>query len=240
MSEINVIVDRLNDLPFQLGLSLASFDEKSPFELLEIVNMVMGYLSDVHRVDLRDETPERTINRMMDFLRQLNFKPAVEQPAYQQALLQGDPNAIYPMLHWMLVRLPDLKKRAYLARFLTPFEVPEHMFADEEVAELHTHLRELQEAFKEAHRGLDKLTQAIISPGEIKRAIVQMEEDKEQLIAKIDALKGRLGSLENFREMFDAVSSLRQEQDEQQRLGARVREQRAQLSRAEHQAEHMA
>jgi hypothetical protein len=62
-TEIHVIVERLNDAPFNLNLSLASFDEKSPFELLEIVNLVMAHLSDVHRIDLRDETPERTINR---------------------------------------------------------------------------------------------------------------------------------------------------------------------------------
>lgn len=62
-SEIHVIVERLNDAPFNLQLTLAAFDEKSPFELLEVVNLVMGHLSDEHKIDLRDETPERTINR---------------------------------------------------------------------------------------------------------------------------------------------------------------------------------
>jgi len=238
-SEIAVIVERLNDVPFQMGLSLASFDEKSPFELLEIVNMVMGFLSEQHKVDLRDETPERTINRMMEFLRQLNFKPGVDPVVYQQALLQGDPNAIYPTLHWMLVRLPDLKKRAYLARFLVPFDLPEHLFADEEVAELFAHHRELQEGFKESHRQLDKLQQQSISPGEIKRYIVQMEEDKEQLVTKIDSLKNRLQHIDSYQEMRDAVSALRQEQDEQMRLQGRLQEQRVQLSRAEHQVAHM-
>lgn len=50
---------------------------------------------------------------MMSFLSQLNFKPPTSMAAFQQALLQGNPAAIYPMLAWMLVRLPELKKRAY-------------------------------------------------------------------------------------------------------------------------------
>ena len=32
------IVDRLNDQPFQMSLTMVAFDEKSPFELLEVVN----------------------------------------------------------------------------------------------------------------------------------------------------------------------------------------------------------
>jgi hypothetical protein len=62
-NEIRTIVERLNDAPFNLNLTLAAFDEKSPFELLEVVNLVMGELSAVHKIDLRDETPEKTINR---------------------------------------------------------------------------------------------------------------------------------------------------------------------------------
>jgi intraflagellar transport protein 81 len=72
--EIQFIVDRLNEPPFGMGLSLVAFDEKTPFELLEIVNALMAQLSADHRVDLRDETPEATANRMLDFLRVLNYK----------------------------------------------------------------------------------------------------------------------------------------------------------------------
>ena len=68
------IVDRLNDQPFQMNLTMVAFDEKSPFELLEVVNEVMAHLSSVHRIDLRDETPDATAQRMLDFMRVLNYK----------------------------------------------------------------------------------------------------------------------------------------------------------------------
>lgn len=72
--EIQFIVDRLNEPPFSMQLTMVAFDEKSPFELLEIVNELMANLSEQHRTDLRDETPEATATRMLDFLRVLNYK----------------------------------------------------------------------------------------------------------------------------------------------------------------------
>eukprot|EP00965_Chrysotila_dentata_P217216 6189858-Pleurochrysis_carterae.AAC.1 len=74
MGEIQFIVDRLNEPPFSMGLSLVAFDEKSPFELLEIVNTIMGHLSAEHKIDLRDETPEGTATRMIGFFGVLNYK----------------------------------------------------------------------------------------------------------------------------------------------------------------------
>ena len=73
-SEVQFIVDRLNEPPFNMKLTRVAFDEKSPFELLEIVNAIMAQLSTEHQIDLRDETPDGTANRMTDFLRILNFK----------------------------------------------------------------------------------------------------------------------------------------------------------------------
>jgi hypothetical protein len=132
MSAQQFIVERLNEPPFNMRLTLVAFDEKSPFELLEIVNAIMAVLSTEHQIDLRDETPDATANRMTDFLKVLNFKNPLDKQTFKQALLHGDPGVIYPILTWMLQRLPELQKRTYLARFLMNMEIPEHMFADEE------------------------------------------------------------------------------------------------------------
>merc|ERR1719181_113004 len=85
---------------------------------------------------------------MLDFLRILNYKHELEPQQAKQALLHGDPHLIYPILSWMLQRLPELQKRAYLARFLVSVEVPEHMFADEEVVEVYQNYKDLQEEHK--------------------------------------------------------------------------------------------
>ena len=115
----------------------------------------------------------------------------------------------------MLHKLPELHKRSYLARFLVNIDVPEHMFADEEVVETYQHYKDLQEEFKETHKMSEKFKSQLISPAEIKRAIVQMEDDKNMLEQKVEALHSKLQATERFPEMLDAASKLRLEQDEQ-------------------------
>lgn len=43
---------------------------------------------------------------------------------YVNQLIKGDKSVIYPILYWALQKLPELKKRAYLARFLVKIEIP--------------------------------------------------------------------------------------------------------------------
>jgi len=234
MSDIQFIVDRLNEPPFSLSLTLVAFDEKSPFELLEIVNAIMAHLSTDHKIDLRDETPEGTATRMMEFFRILNYKQVMEPQMFKQGLLHGDPGVIYPVLTWMLNRLPELQKRAYLARFLVNVDVPEHMFADEEVVEVFQQYKDLQDEFKETHKMSEKFKSQLISPNEIKKAIMQMEDDKNMLEQKVEALHTKLQATEKFDEMLAASSRLRVEQDEQLKLQDRLKEQKSHLLQAEH------
>ena len=39
-------------------------------------------------------------------------------------MLEGHKTVVYPVLEWLLTRLPDLKKRAYLAKYLVKVDVP--------------------------------------------------------------------------------------------------------------------
>ena len=220
-NELQFIVDRLNEPPFHMNLTMVAFDEKSPFELLEVVNEVLANLSTQHRCDLRDETPEATAKRMLDFMRVLNYKIPLEEQMAKQALLHGEPQLIYPMLVWMLQRMPELQKRAYLARFLVNVEVPEHFFTDEEIVEVYQNYKDLQEQFKEMHKTSEKYKSQLISPNEIKKAILQMEEDKSQLEQKVENLKAKLSDHERFDEMLDATHKLRLQQDEQVKRSGR-------------------
>merc|ERR1719327_1140869 len=130
----------------------------------------------------------------------------------KQMLLHGDPQMIYPILTWMLQRMPELQKRAYLARFLVNVEVPDHMFTDEEIVEVYQNYKDLQEQFKEVHKTAEKYKSQLISPNEIKKAIMQMEEDKLMLQQKVEDLKSRLSDHERFDEMLDATHKLRLQQ----------------------------
>merc|ERR1719382_790569 len=123
----------------------------------------------------------------------------------------------------MLHRLPELQKRAYLSRFLVNVEVPEHLFADEEIVEVFQQYKDLQEEFKEVHKMSEKCKSQLISPHEIKKAIMQMEEDKNMLEHKVEALHAKLQGTERFDEMLESSSKLRLEQDEQLKLQDRLK-----------------
>lgn len=57
--------------------------------------------------------------------------------AFRNGLIQGDKLVIYPILQWLFENLPELKKRAYLARYLVKVEIPPDQLADQELYELH-------------------------------------------------------------------------------------------------------
>ncbi len=57
------------------------------------------------------------------------------------------PKVIYPVLEWLLHRIPDLKKRAYLAKYLVKLEVRNEFLADADVADLYEQVIPLQHEF---------------------------------------------------------------------------------------------
>jgi intraflagellar transport protein 81 len=67
-------------------------------------------------------------------------------------------------MHWVLVRYPALTKRAYLAKYLMPSEIPPEVLADEGLLALNQQLKELQEQFKQTHKTLDQLRSSDMRP----------------------------------------------------------------------------
>ena len=58
---------------------------------------------------------------------------AVCRSSFRQGLVSGEKYIIYPILEWCLLKLPDLKKRAYLARYLVKVEIPGDILTDPEL-----------------------------------------------------------------------------------------------------------
>ena len=53
--------------------------------------------------------------------------------SFGASLLRGERGSIYPVLAYVLSKLPQLKKRAYVARFLMPVDIPPEFLHDEVV-----------------------------------------------------------------------------------------------------------
>ena len=249
--DIQLIVQALNAPPFSRRLTLVAFDDLSPAELLQLANDVFAELDRAHSVDVRDEPAEQAGPRMVGFLQLLKFPlPAAgsaELEAFAAALLRGAREALYPVLGYILARLPQLKKRAYVAKYLVPTEVPDEVAHDESVAEMLAQYRELQLEFKEVHKLLDRMTAGAQggrggggggvtiapTPQELRREMQQLEEERGQLVEKVAGLRKKTSEIRGFAPLLEATSSLRKEQEEEGKLRERMHEQRANLQAAE-------
>lgn len=194
ISELQVIVEALNNEPFNLGLTLVAFHGKSSIELLQLVNDIFAYLDSAHKSNIRDEPEAQYKERMLSFLLGvLNYKPADgDIKVLSEKFIAGDQGVIYPFLFWMLDQLGPLKKRAYLFRYLKNVDVPEEMFADTAVVSLFQEYKALQGEFKEVHKMTDKERQGKLDPNELQTEIEQLTTEKEQLLTKLTKLKEKV------------------------------------------------
>jgi intraflagellar transport protein 81 len=206
-------------------------DEKTPQELLQTLNNVLKDLSKEH--DVRDEPIEQTAQRIYYYFNTLKYSYPGDLDQFQMALINGDRDTIYPLLYHMLNRLPDLRKRAYIAPFLEEFEVPEDMFADQEVLGKHTEYKDLQRQFRETHQRTDKLKSNNLQPTELKKEVRNFEEEKTQINDKINKLRQQLKHVPNYPELYNVVSCLRKEQEEEEKLLHRKMEQTDHLQKSE-------
>lgn len=50
---------------------------------------------------------------------------------FRKGLVSGSKPVVHPILHWLLLRVPELKKRAYLARYLVKLDIPADFLQDD-------------------------------------------------------------------------------------------------------------
>lgn len=232
MNDIQVIVNGFNQEPFRKNLTLVQFDELSPSELLQMLNEVFAHLSDEHQIDLREEGPEATAFRMSTFLRVLNFRPSnVSSPEELGDLLVNklDQNTIYGILHFLFAKLPDLRKRAYLARYLVDPGIPQDVIAsDDEILQTYQQYKEMQREFTRIHKMVDQLRHQIAPPDELKAKISEEERQVDELDEKIDRIKMQLEQ-DDPDAFLAAASDLRRGEEEKDKLEGSIKEQNEKL-----------
>ncbi|XP_070689853.1 intraflagellar transport protein 81 homolog [Pempheris klunzingeri] len=237
MSEqLKFIVEQLNKEPFKKNFNLITFDSLEPMQLLQILNDVMAEIDPKQAMDIREEMPEQTIKRMCGLLGMLKYKPPgnlSDVSSFRQGLVAGSKPVVHPILHWLLQRVPELKKRAYLARFLVKLEVPAEFLQDDVINDTFHQYEELVEGFKTYHKECEQLRTSGFSTAEIRRDISAMEEEKDQLIKRVERLKKRVESVSNHQRMLEQARQLRVEKEREESLGHQKQEQKNQLFQAE-------
>ncbi|XP_061200516.1 intraflagellar transport protein 81 homolog [Neopsephotus bourkii] len=234
--QIQFIVEKLNQEPFKKNYNLITFDSLGPMQLLQLLTDVLGEIDPKHAVDIREELPEQTAKRMLNLLGILKYKPpgsVSDLSAFRQGLVAGSKPVIHPLLHWLLQRTNELKKRAYLARFLVKVEVPEEFLHDDTVADINKQYEELMEAFKNLHKECEQLKTSGLSTAEIRRDIDAMEEEKDQLVKRVERLKKRVETVQNHPRILEIARQLRVEKEREESLAQQKQEQKSQLFHAE-------
>ncbi|KAK2837703.1 hypothetical protein Q5P01_014915 [Channa striata] len=237
MSEhLKFIVEQLNKDPFRKNFNLITFDSLEPMQLLQILNDVLGEIDPKQNIDIREEMPEQTVKRMCALLGLLKYKPPgshSDVSSFRQGLVVGSKPVVHPILHWLLQKVPELKKRAYLARFLVKLEVPAEFLQDDVINDTYHQYEELVEGFKTYHKECEQLRTSGFSTAEIRRDISAMEEEKDQLIKRVERLKKRVESVSNHQRMLEQARQLRVEKEREESLSHQKQEQKNQLFQAE-------
>ncbi|XP_069789418.1 intraflagellar transport protein 81 homolog isoform X1 [Narcine bancroftii] len=237
MSEqIKFIVEQLNKDPFKKNFNLITFDSLEPLQLLQVLNEVLAEIDPKHNIDIREEAPDQTAKRMLSLLGILKYKPlgnVSDLNAFRPGLVTGSKPIIHPILHWLLQRTNELKKRAYLARFLVKVEIPADFLQHDVVADTYHQYEELVEGFKTLHKECEQLKNSGFSTAEIRRDINAMEEEKDQLIKRVERLKKRVDTVSNHQRMLEMARQLRVEKEREESLMQQKQEQKNQLFHAE-------
>ena len=224
--EIKEIVLGLNSQPYSMGMTLVTFDEKTPEELLTLLREVIIRL-DSQPIDLKEDQGEGAY-KLCEFLKVLNY-PSNFDNDFQKGLASGDKKFIYPVLHYIITRLPQMQQRAYLGRFLANVFVPEDILVEDDMKIAFQEYKELQAQFQVVHQELEQQRTQALPPQELKKNIDQLEQEKEQLVTKISRLKSKFVGKEDFQQLLEATSKLRKEQEEEAMLNEKLREQQQQL-----------
>uniref|UniRef100_A0A0K2TAW8 Intraflagellar transport protein 81 homolog n=1 Tax=Lepeophtheirus salmonis TaxID=72036 RepID=A0A0K2TAW8_LEPSM len=229
--QIKFLVSELNKEPYNKNYNLILFDRLTGEQLLQVLNDVLGEVDSRNKVDIREEDPEATAIRILSMLRILKYKPPIEvSQIYREGLVQGQKQVIYPTLEWLLQRLPDLKKRAYLAKYLVKVDVPPEVAVDPEVSELNSQYEEVLEAFKKAHKNRETIKNSGYSTLELRKDIEEMEKEKEIVLKRIDRTQRKLEGTPDTEVLLSSATKLRVEREREKELINQRQEQRSAIS----------
>lgn len=77
-TELQTIVNGLNDEPFNMDLNLISFDAIKNEQLLQILSDVLLWIEGLESLDIREEAADITALRLFNSLRILKYRPPVD------------------------------------------------------------------------------------------------------------------------------------------------------------------
>lgn len=166
--DIKEIVLLLNEPPFKENISLVGLDEMTTFDLGDLVFKIFKFLNPDININARQTQPQEIIFQVTEFLKILSYDCEFSTD-WENGLLNGDKKIIYPIYYFLLKNLNALKKRAYLAKFLVPLDIPEEFAGDPELKKLNEQMKELQAEFQIVHEEYEGIESSSLVPPATRR-----------------------------------------------------------------------
>lgn len=217
--EAREVVERLQQEPFNYKeLTLSTFGDKKGEDLVKLVGDVFAILCPQHAKDAKRETIDRTTERVLDFLRMCDYKHGMDSAKFEQAVREGQPEVLHPVLKWAIVDPEKMKRHAFIAYYLSEVEIPGENFQDEEIFELNQTMRTLMTEFAQVHKDLEHWRKAHRSAEGLKERIKNLEEERDQLKKRIKATDDKVKSVvaDDIRsKLAEQAHNFRSEQDKE-------------------------
>ncbi|KAJ3370708.1 Intraflagellar transport protein 81 [Kappamyces sp. JEL0680] len=235
--DLKVISSAISSPPFEKNWSIIQLhDEISAEQLLATVYEVAAFVDEASSptVFLQDKEHEEKILRLAEFLQMLKYEPATSSiDSCVADLMALKRETLLSVLTFFFKDLASHKKRAYLALFLATPDVPADFLHDDVIVSLSTEMVAVQEEFKLVHKTYDGLKNSGQNAAVLKREIQMMEEEKQQITAKLAKIQKRVQVVPKADLWLQAGKNLRSEQLREMELEDRLKDQTAQTASAD-------
>ena len=227
---VQEIVAVLKNPPFNQTLTLLSFEEKKEYELLELIVNALSLIEKSVKFD--NDNTAANLKEVFNFLRIVNFQYSSEAQL-QEDLAKGDKRLLVQILHFILTKLDELKKKYYQNKYMAPIKVSDEYVGDDEIAELIANYKDLQAEFQTTYSMLEEKRANAPQIKELKEDIQKNQSDKLQLTSSIARFKKEYANKQDFQELLEITSKLRKEQEQDSNLEKKLAKQQYDIKEIE-------
>ncbi|XP_014358511.2 intraflagellar transport protein 81 homolog [Papilio machaon] len=221
LKEINSTLGRNYDL-----IKFDSLDEK---QLLQLLVDLLVHFKAGDKLDVREDDTEMISVRLLEMLGSVKYRPpaTVEPSQFRAQLIAGDPRTIHHVMHWILTNKEQVKKTAYLAKYLKVPDIPHDVIQNNTIQDLLDLYQNLMDEFKEVHKRTRLLEKE--NATEIINDIKEMAIERDIVIKRLENVQVHLIDVNNKEELLIYSKALRLQQERAKELENQYEMQQSQL-----------
>ncbi|KAF5294044.1 hypothetical protein FQR65_LT10947 [Abscondita terminalis] len=206
--ETKFIIAQINKL-LNKDLNLSSFESLSHEDLLLLVCDVLAQLEVTIASDYNADNAAVVI---LEALQNIKYSPpdGTDPETITNGISSGNKAIVKTVLHWLLYKQEQVKKRAYLSKYVEKLECPPEI---------------LDDSFGKFYKENIKEEKQAAEAEELQHDIAKMEEDSFRLQQRIQQQSQKIENIPNKEALIATVRAYRNEVNEQNKLEQQILEQ---------------